>query len=131
MFTAVYLWCLTRFTTCYIEHEPLLNSVGAKLVVVMIGLPARGKSYIARKLRRYLVWLGFDAEAGRFVFVYLNKDYLLIFTMQIFNVGNHRREAIKSQSRDWGSSDFFNPGKWHPSPRCALLMPTNRIITNE
>ena len=28
------------------------------LAVVMVGLPARGKTYIARKLARYLDWTG-------------------------------------------------------------------------
>ncbi|KAJ3105011.1 Fructose-2,6-bisphosphatase [Phlyctochytrium planicorne] len=57
----------------------------AKLAVVMVGLPARGKTYIARKLARYLNWLGHPA--------------------QLFNVGNYRREmagATKDQS-------FFDP----------------------
>lgn len=49
------------------------RDVGAKLVVVMVGLPARGKSYITKKLARYLNWLQHDTE--------------------IFNVGERRRVA--------------------------------------
>ena len=30
-----------------------------KLAVVMVGLPARGKTFVARKLQRYLSWLGY------------------------------------------------------------------------
>jgi broad specificity phosphatase PhoE/predicted kinase len=30
-----------------------------KLAVVMVGLPARGKTFVARKLQRYLAWLGY------------------------------------------------------------------------
>ncbi|KAI8868955.1 bifunctional 6-phosphofructo-2-kinase/fructose-2,6-bisphosphate 2-phosphatase [Ramicandelaber brevisporus] len=42
-----------------------------KLIVVMVGTPASGKSYISKKLKRYLNWLGFQTH--------------------IFNVGNRRR----------------------------------------
>ncbi|MBX2801813.1 MAG: 6-phosphofructo-2-kinase/fructose-2,6-bisphosphatase [Myxococcales bacterium] len=54
-------------------------------VLVMVGLPARGKTYLARKLVRYLNWRG--------------------VTAQVFNVGNYRR-------RDLGSAQpaaFFDP----------------------
>lgn len=47
------------------------RDVGSKLVVVMVGLPARGKSYITKKLARYLNWLQHDTK--------------------IFNVGARRR----------------------------------------
>ncbi len=33
---------------------------GQKLAVVMVGLPARGKTFVARKLQRYLSWLGYS-----------------------------------------------------------------------
>lgn len=50
--------------------------VASKLVIVMVGLPARGKSYLTNKLCRYLNWLQYDAR--------------------IFNVGNTRRKASKT-----------------------------------
>lgn len=49
------------------------RDVGSKLVIVMVGLPARGKSYITKKLARYLGWLQYDVK--------------------VFNVGNRRRQA--------------------------------------
>ncbi|KAB8069586.1 bifunctional 6-phosphofructo-2-kinase/fructose-2,6-bisphosphate 2-phosphatase, partial [Aspergillus leporis] len=49
------------------------RDVGSKLVIVMVGLPARGKSYVTKKLARYLNWLQHDTE--------------------IFNVGERRRVA--------------------------------------
>ncbi|KAI5787073.1 histidine phosphatase superfamily [Geopyxis carbonaria] len=49
------------------------RDVGAKLVIVMVGLPARGKSYVTKKLARYLNWAQHDTK--------------------IFNVGNRRRQA--------------------------------------
>ncbi|KAF2818549.1 bifunctional 6-phosphofructo-2-kinase/fructose-2,6-bisphosphate 2-phosphatase [Ophiobolus disseminans] len=47
------------------------RDVGSKLVIVMVGLPARGKSYITKKMARYLNWLQHDTL--------------------IFNVGEKRR----------------------------------------
>src|SRR5262245_32858258 len=32
---------------------------GQKLALVMVGLPARGKTFVARKVRRYVSWLGY------------------------------------------------------------------------
>ncbi|KAL9058813.1 MAG: hypothetical protein Q9162_001537 [Coniocarpon cinnabarinum] len=49
------------------------RDVGSKLVIVMVGLPARGKSYITKKIARYLNWLQHDTK--------------------IFNVGERRRVA--------------------------------------
>src|SRR5262245_29279568 len=34
---------------------------GQKLALVMVGLPARGKTFVARKVQRYLSWLGYRA----------------------------------------------------------------------
>jgi 6-phosphofructo-2-kinase / fructose-2,6-biphosphatase 3 len=38
-----------------IPHKP----GGQKLALVMVGLPARGKTFVARKLQRYVSWLGY------------------------------------------------------------------------
>ncbi|KAI5303014.1 hypothetical protein KEM56_000128 [Ascosphaera pollenicola] len=54
------------------------RDVGSKLVIVMVGLPARGKSYITKKLARYLNWLQHDTR--------------------IFNVGERRRSAVGGRS---------------------------------
>ena len=51
--------------------------MGSKLVIVMVGLPARGKSYITKKITRYLNWLQHDTR--------------------IFNVGERRREVASSR----------------------------------
>lgn len=49
------------------------RDVGAKLIIIMVGLPARGKSYIVKKIARYLNWLQHPTR--------------------IFNVGDRRRVA--------------------------------------
>ncbi|KAM8883619.1 6-phosphofructo-2-kinase/fructose-2,6-bisphosphatase 3 isoform 2-T2 [Synchiropus picturatus] len=60
--------------------------VNPPTVIVMVGLPARGKTYMSKKLTRYLNWIGMPTK--------------------VFNVGEYRREAVKNYS----SYDFFNPG---------------------
>ena len=60
-------------------------SMPKPLAVVMVGLPARGKTYIARKLARYLDWTGYQAE--------------------VFNVGNYRRQQFGAQV----PASFFDP----------------------
>lgn len=42
------------------------------LVIAMVGLPARGKSYIVKMIIRYLKWIGFECD--------------------VFNVGSYRRK---------------------------------------
>ncbi len=59
--------------------------VGVKLVVVMVGLPARGKTHVARKLARYLAWLGYPTR--------------------VFNVGSYRRARLGAGH----TADFFDP----------------------
>ena len=56
-----------------------------KLAFVMVGLPARGKTFIARKIARYLSWLGHRT--------------------MVFNVGSYRRERLGSRQHH----SFFDP----------------------
>lgn len=65
---------------------PKQNGVGVRaedlrLCVVMVGLPARGKSYIAQKAQRYLRWLSIEAKT--------------------FNVGNYRRKDAAHPPADF------------------------------
>lgn len=65
------------------------------MVIVMVGLPARGKSHTATKLKRYISWLGMPCS--------------------VFNVGQYRRKlqdsSIEKTLAKTGSSsaDFFDP----------------------
>lgn len=56
-----------------------------KLALVMVGLPARGKSYTARRIERYLSWLGYRTG--------------------VFNVGEYRRARVGAQL----PHSFFDP----------------------
>lgn len=69
------------------------RDIGAKLVIVMVGLPARGKSYITQKVARYLNWLQHDTK--------------------IFNVGHRRRIAAGAHD------NLTNDEPPHPSVKHA------------
>ena len=56
-----------------------------KIAFAMVGLPARGKTFIARKIARYLSWLGHDTR--------------------VYNVGSYRRSRLGSHQHH----SFFDP----------------------
>ena len=76
----VFSFCITRYDGCMIP-------ISRKTVIIMVGLPARGKSFFASKLGQYLSWLGYK--------------------VRIFNAGRYRREMLGADS---ARSDFFDPG---------------------
>jgi 6-phosphofructo-2-kinase len=65
------------------------RDVGSKLIIVMVGLPARGKSYITKKLTRYMNWLQHDT--------------------QIFNVGERRRVVANHSPENNHLPDLSGP----------------------
>ncbi|XP_043389433.1 6-phosphofructo-2-kinase/fructose-2,6-bisphosphatase 2 isoform X15 [Chelonia mydas] len=76
----------------YMTNSPTL--------IVMIGLPARGKTYMSKKLTRYLNWIGVPTK--------------------VFNLGVYRREAVQS----YKSYDFFrhdNKEAMKIRKQCALV----------
>ncbi|KAK9719508.1 Fructose-2,6-bisphosphatase [Basidiobolus ranarum] len=56
-----------------------------RIACVMVGLPARGKTYIARRVCRYLQWLGISTK--------------------VFNVGDYRRKNAGAEQ----AHSFFDP----------------------
>ena len=56
-----------------------------KMLLVLVGLPARGKSYVANKTRSFLRWRGVQCES--------------------FNVGAARRKAVKTDTPQ--TAEFF------------------------
>ncbi|XP_066064545.1 6-phosphofructo-2-kinase/fructose-2,6-bisphosphatase isoform X2 [Chamaea fasciata] len=68
-------------------------------MVILVGLPARGKTYISKKLTRYLNWIGTPTR--------------------VFNVGEYRREAVPR----YKNYEFFrhdNPEGVEIRRHCAL-----------
>ncbi|CCK69362.1 fructose-2,6-bisphosphatase KNAG_0C02510 [Huiozyma naganishii CBS 8797] len=63
------------------------NENDLKIVIVMVGLPARGKSYVSQKIMRYLKWMSVRCE--------------------IFNVGHYRRK-LGFEKPDHEFFDFEN-----------------------
>jgi broad specificity phosphatase PhoE/predicted kinase len=56
-----------------------------KLALIMVGLPARGKTTVARKLQKYLSWLGYATH--------------------VVNVGDYRRASVGAKQ----TADYFSP----------------------
>jgi len=53
----------------------------APTIIVMVGLPARGKTYISKKLARYLNWIGINTK--------------------VFNLGEYRRRTVDDIHHDF------------------------------
>lgn len=68
----------TALTITRLETRRKLTKNSTRLVIVLVGLPARGKSFVARKLINFLEWNGIDTK--------------------IFNVGRYRRQAYKEET---------------------------------
>ncbi len=87
------------------------RDVGSKLVIVMVGLPARGKSYVTKKIARYLNWLQHDTR--------------------IFNVGERRRVAAGGSNRS--APLMHTQGGWlrDPTPGSSLTTASLNGILNQ
>ena len=73
----------------------------------MVGLPARGKTFVSHKICSYLNWLGYDAKT--------------------FNVGEYRRKSIgPDMSHDFFSSE--NPSG-QEARRLSALLAMNDLIS--
>ncbi|MBT3222383.1 MAG: fructose-2,6-bisphosphatase, partial [Proteobacteria bacterium] len=62
-----------------------MSSSYDKFILVMVGLPARGKTYLAQKIANYLNWRG--------------------YSVKVFNAGTYRRRILGSHH----SHRFFDP----------------------
>ncbi|CAJ0903635.1 3613_t:CDS:10 [Entrophospora sp. SA101] len=70
-----------------IEPKPVHLFHAGRITIITVGLPARGKTHLARSLHRYLKWLGVPTK--------------------VFSVGNYRRKVVGTASSL--PQDFFNP----------------------
>ena len=76
-------------TRCEISEPTLYSETGNNVepyVIVMVGLPGRGKSYISARLNRWLNWKGLKSK--------------------IFNLGDYRRTVYSGEEMN---SEWFNP----------------------
>lgn len=86
-----------RVDTCYPGYYP--RFVNAPTVITLVGLPARGKTYMAKKLGRYLNWIGIKT--------------------QVFNAGEYRRKFVGPDKLH----DFFrveNTEAYKIRKKCAI-----------
>jgi broad specificity phosphatase PhoE/predicted kinase len=67
-------------TLAKIRHRLLLTKRSERLVLVLVGLPGRGKSFIARKLQNFVTWRGSECK--------------------VFNVGKYRRKVAATTDND-------------------------------
>lgn len=70
---------LSSMSSLSSESPDIASAESLKLVIVCVGLPARGKSYITKKLQKYFNWSQFNTK--------------------IFNVGNTRRHKHTGPSK--------------------------------
>lgn len=78
----------TALTLERLEARRKLTKNAERLVIVLVGLPARGKSFLGRKLMGFFNWRGVECK--------------------VFNVGKYRRQAQAGSSCDTADADFFD-----------------------
>lgn len=72
----------------YTTESGLLFHAG-KILILTVGLPARGKTHISRALERYLRWMGVKT--------------------QVVSLGDYRRKTLGGAQKL--PQDYFTPGK--------------------
>lgn len=113
---------ISLFVSVFFFYLPVCMTNSPTLIVT-VGLPARGKTYISKKLTRYLNWIGVPTKGrnwkcglhfSHICFVIHCRKYrkyifntinLSNFFFAEFNVGQYRRECLKI----YKSFEFFHP----------------------
>jgi adenylylsulfate kinase-like enzyme len=89
---------LKRTSTFTDDNLLHLHGTKSKLLVVMVGLPGHGKTYVAKRICRYLNWLGYRSK--------------------LFDISNYRRKFCGSD-RDHSLFDPNNYKATESRLRCA------------
>ncbi|XP_014254083.1 6-phosphofructo-2-kinase/fructose-2,6-bisphosphatase [Cimex lectularius] len=93
-----------------VDKRPLKPATGqfVPLVVVLVGLPARGKTVLAHKLERYLNWIGHHAKVIS-LSTYRRKYFSKYDSNVIFDIENPDSSSLRKQythdaiqsTKDW------------------------------
>ena len=89
-------------STCFIKWTNLYTgalialfffSANVPTCFVMVGLPARGKTYMSKKLTRYLNWIGFKTKGQFIIFfrAFLWHLVVVFYRIRLKNLLNHPR----------------------------------------
>jgi len=78
-----------------------MENLETKLFIGLVGLPARGKSYISKKLNRFLSWIGYNPK--------------------VFNIGNYRRDSMGVNIDFNMFFDSGNQNSKNARDYCAIL----------
>lgn len=88
----------TALTIAKLEKRRKLTRNSERVVIVLVGLPGRGKSFVARKLQTFLNWRGTECK--------------------VFNVGKYRREAAAANDTTGGGTDDAKGNKRQEAGSC-------------
>uniref|UniRef100_A0A5F4WE35 6-phosphofructo-2-kinase/fructose-2,6-biphosphatase 1 n=1 Tax=Callithrix jacchus TaxID=9483 RepID=A0A5F4WE35_CALJA len=80
-------------------------------MVIMVGLPARGKTYISTKLTRYLNWIGTPTK--------------------VFNLGQYRREAVSYKNYEFFLPDNMEALQIRKQCALAALKDVHNYLSHE
>lgn len=92
----------------FICNTDITNSAEHKLLIVTVGLPARGKSFVSQKLARYLDWLGFSSK--------------------VFDICTYRKQILgKFYNHDWYDPDNYEVCQKCRNEKTLIIVITKRV----
>ncbi|CAM9240227.1 unnamed protein product [Ectocarpus sp. 12 AP-2014] len=92
-------------------------TMSRKLVLVMVGLPARGKSYIVKMLIRYLNWIGFPTKVFNIGDYRRRLGYGGV-AKSFFEKGNEEGQRVRSQMVQVAQDEMY---EWLQEEDCAKV----------